>query len=185
MNYLSIDVGTTACKCQLFDQSGEILEYISKEYDFKRIDGEIYVDSDAIRENVKEMIKAVGKNHEISSIAVSSLGEAFVLLGENDETLFYPMLYTDPRGAEEAKKMKDLIGDEVVFKTTGTVPHSMYSISKLLMIKNDFPEVFKKAKKALLVADFVGYFLTGKAVIDYSLAARTGVFDVNCLDFSK
>ncbi|MBR2354531.1 MAG: hypothetical protein IKA76_08530 [Clostridia bacterium] len=96
MNYLSLDVGTTCCKCQLFSQSGEILEYLSKEYDF-RTDGEYhYVDVDAVRQHLGDMIRTVAQKHEISSICVSSLGESFVLLDEKDQILFYPMLYTDP-----------------------------------------------------------------------------------------
>ena len=31
MNYLSIHVGTTCCKCQLFAENGEILAYKSEE----------------------------------------------------------------------------------------------------------------------------------------------------------
>ena len=48
MNYLSIDVGTTGCKCQLFSEDGEILKYLFNEYDFMEIDGFHYVDVHAI-----------------------------------------------------------------------------------------------------------------------------------------
>ena len=54
MNYLSLDIGTTCCKCQLFSQSGEILEYISQEYDFRKEGGENYVDEDKVWENCKK-----------------------------------------------------------------------------------------------------------------------------------
>lgn len=48
MNYLSFDVGTAACKCQLFSDDGNILEYLSKEYGFIREGGQTYVDIAAI-----------------------------------------------------------------------------------------------------------------------------------------
>ena len=32
MNFLSLDVGTTCCKGQLFSEKGEILAYKSEEY---------------------------------------------------------------------------------------------------------------------------------------------------------
>ncbi len=184
MNYLSLDVGTTCCKCQLFSEKGDILEYLSREYAFKELDGQLYVDADAIWQNVQEMISCVAKNHEIHSVAVSSLGEAFVLLDKEDEILFYPMLYTDPRGAEEAEEIKAKIGEERAFQVTGVLPHSMYSLPKLLWIKNHYPSVFAKADKVLLVCDYIGYKLTGERVIDYSLASRTGAFDVGNLCFS-
>ena len=108
MNFLSLDVGTTCCKCQLFSESGEILFYRAEEYNLKKIDGKIYVDVDAIHSTIFSLIRDAGKIDEISSIAVSSFGEAFVMLGETDKTLFYPMLYTDTRGEEQANNIKNL-----------------------------------------------------------------------------
>ncbi|MBR2465562.1 MAG: hypothetical protein IKB38_01335 [Clostridia bacterium] len=184
MNFLSIDVGTTLCKCQLFSESGEILEYLAEEYAFLKMDGKNYVNVDEMKEKLFSMIKSVGEKHEISSIAVSTLGESFVLLDKDENVLFYPMLYTDPRGAKEAEYVSELLGADAVFRITGTVPHSMYSLSKLLMIKNDYPDIYEKAEHAMLMCDYVGFLLTGERVIDYSLAARTGAFDVNALCFS-
>ena len=134
MNYLAIDVGTTCCKCQLFSQSGEILEYSAEEYDFLRLDGRNYIDTEKIWSCLKAMIADIAKKHEISSFCVSSLGESFVLLDKNDTLLFPPMLYTDERGWEEAEEIKEKIGAEKAFLTTGVIPHSMYSISKLIEI---------------------------------------------------
>lgn len=184
MNYLSLDVGTTCCKCQLFSENGEILEYLSREYDFKEMDGAFYVDVEAVWQNVKDMVSQIAKKHEIHSLAVSSLGEAFVLLDKEDEILFYPMLYTDPRGEKEAEEIKKKIGEERAFQITGVLPHSMYSLSKLLWIRKNYPEIFEKADKVLLVCDYIGYMLTGERVIDYALASRTGAFDVEKLCFS-
>ena len=185
MKYLSIDVGTTRCKCQLFDNEGKILEYIALDYDFKKVGGEIYVDADAIVKNVKDMIAKVAEKHEFNSVAVSSFGESFVLLDKDDNIIFYPMLYTDPRGEKQAKAVKEIFGDEKLFKVTGITAHSMYSVYKLLWIKENYPEVYKNADKVLLIGDYIGYCLTGKRVIDYALAARTGAFDVEKKEFSK
>ena len=178
MNYLSIDVGTTGCKCQLFSECGEILKYLFTEYDFKIIGGENYIDVVAIESHLRRMVKEISSGYEISSVCISSLGEAFVLLDEKDEILFYPMLYTDPRGVDEAEEIKAVVGEEKAFATTGVIPHSMYSLSKLLYIKNKYPEIYAKADKVMLVSDYIGYLFTGKRVIDYALASRTGALDV-------
>ncbi len=184
MNFLSIDIGTTGCKCQLFDEKGEILKYVFKEYDLKKLDGETYVDVEKIVENLKALIKEVTNEFLVNSIAISTIGESFVLLDEKDNILFLPMLYTDPRGEKEAKEFKKLVGSERIFEISGTMPQSLFSIYKLLWIKNN-TDVFEKAKKIMLMCDYLGYILTGKAVIDYSLASRTGVFDVEKKVFSK
>lgn len=183
--YLSIDVGTTCCKCQLFSEDGEILEYISKEYEFKKMDNEIYVDILKIKDNVLSMIKEVCASNSITSICVSSFGESFVLLDKDDNIVFYPMIYTDGRGEQEAKELSDIFTDEYLFKKTGTIPHAMFSISKLLYIRKHYKECFKKADKALLICDYIGYLLTNKRIIDYSLATRSAVFNIDTLDFDE
>ena len=43
----------------------------------------------------------------------------------------------------------------------------MYSIYKLLWIKENLPDVYARADKLLLVGEYVGYLLTGERVIDY------------------
>ncbi len=185
MNYLSFDVGTTACKCQLFSEDGNILEYLSKEYGFYRERGETYVDIAAIQENVFSMIKAVTQKYEVNSVCFSTFGEAFILLDQDDNVLFRPMLYTDRRGEEQAITLSQKFGNEHIYEITGTLPHPMYSVSKLLYIKENYPDIYAKADKVLLICDYLGYLLTGKRVIDYSLAARTGAFDIEKLRFSK
>lgn len=184
MNYLSIDVGTTACKCQLFSETGDILAYLFCEYDFRHADGFHYVDVHAIEANLRSMIAEISGQFKIDSISVSSLGEAFVVLDEQDNVIFYPMLYTDPRGEDEAREICERIGAEQAFHITGVVPHSMYSLSKLLWIKKHHPEVYARTSKVLLICDYIGYLLTGKRMIDHALASRTGVFDVERLQFS-
>ena len=185
MNYLCIDVGTTCCKCQLFSESGDILEYLSEEYGFLQADKRNYVDTAKVWSCLKSMIAKIAKKHEISSFCVSSLGESFVLLDKDDSLLFPPMLYTDERGQDEAKEITEIIGEETAFKISGVLPHSMYSISKLLWIKKNHRDLYDKADKLLLVGEYIGYLLSGKRVIDYSLASRSGAFDIEKLEFSK
>ena len=185
MNYLSIDIGTTGCKCQLFSDNGEILEYLFNEYGFLTLDGCQYVDIYAVEKHLRKMISTISQKHKISSVCISSLGESFVLLDKEDNVLFYPMLYTDPRGEKETEEIKARIGEESAFLTTGVIPHSMYSLSKLLWIKNNYPNIFARADKVMLICDYFGYLLTGERVIDYALASRTGAFDIEKLTFSK
>lgn len=177
-NYLSIDVGTTCCKCQLFSSNGEILKYLSKEYEIKYIDNEPYVNVDAIKENLFSMIKEISNSFDISSICVSSIGESFVLLDEQDNILFYPMLFADTRGEEEANEIEKVVDLQRFFEKTGTIPQPYFSVTRLLYIKKHHPELYQKAHKILLMCDYIGYVLTGERMIDYSLASRTGILNI-------
>ena len=178
MNFLSVDIGTTCCKCQLFDENGEILFYGVREYALRCDGEESYVDVNGIRSMLAALIRESAPYGVADSLAISCLGESFVLLDEEDNILFYPMLYTDPRGATEADGLKGRFGEARLYRTTGVLPQPMYSIAKLLYIKENYPALYAWADKLLLVGEYFGYLLTGKRVIDYGLAARTGVFDV-------
>ncbi len=185
MNFLSLDVGTTCCKAQLFNEAGEILFYRAEEYALLERDGEIYVDAEGIRARALTLIRDAAATAHVSSIAVSSLGEAFVLLDGEDNILFPPMLYTDPRGREEAEKLEADFGADGYYAITGVTAHPMYSLPKLMYIKNRYPELYAAADKVLLICDYIGYLLTGERVIDYALASRTGALDIRRRAFSE
>lgn len=183
--YLSIDVGTTCCKCQLFDKKGNILEHLSEEYDFKIVDEERYVDVDKITNTIFEMIKTIAKKHIISSLSFSTIGESFVSLDKNDNIIFYPMIYSDKRGDKEANYIASLFDQKEFVNKTGCLPHAMFSVSKLLYIKNNYPEIYKRIDKVLLMLDYLNYIFTGKRIIEHSLAARTGIYNINNLEIDE
>ena len=185
MNFLCVDIGTTRSKAQVFDSDGEILFYQSAECPLKEVAGEKYADILFIRDTVFKLIRAASEKYKISSVAFSSFGESFVSLGENDEILTLPMLYTDSRGSFQAEQAKKTIGEQTFYHIAGVMPAPMYSVYKLLWIKENFPHIYAKTKKIMLICDYFGYLLTNKRVIDYSLAARTGVFDIEKKVFSK
>lgn len=43
----------------------------------------------------------------LCAIGFTSFGETFVMLDKDDHILFPSMLYTDPRGEEEAKELEE------------------------------------------------------------------------------
>lgn len=178
MNFLSLDVGTTCCKCQLFSDGGEILAYRSEEYPLCRTADGTYVDIAEIWQRVQRLIAFAAERAPFASVCISTFGESFVPLDENDEPLMLPLLYTDPRGDDEAKEIAEMFDAGTLFARNGTRPDGMFSVSKLLWLKKNRPEIFGRIDKILLVSDYLGYRLTGRRMIDYGLAARTGAFDI-------
>lgn len=70
-------------------------------------------------------------------------------------------------------------------KSTGLNPSPMYSISKLMWLKEHKHELFKKCKSICLFEDYIVYMLSGIRQIDYSLASRTMAFDINSLQWNE
>lgn len=173
-----IDVGTTGCKLTICNDKGEFIQNFYREYEIIRVDGSQEINAADIFNAVCHMIKEGAKECEIAAIGISSFGETFVAIDENDNLLLPSMLYTDPRGGEECKELCDALGEDTIIKICGAKPHQMYSLPKLLWIKNNLPDVFAKIKRVLLIEDYIVYMLTGNAYINYSLAARTMAFDI-------
>lgn len=185
MNYLSLDVGTTCCKCQLFSESGEILAYKSEEYPLAIEDGISYVDIEGVWRRVKSLIAYAATIADFGAMCISTFGESFVMLDKSDRVLSLPMLYTDLRGEEEAAEITAKFGAAKLYESVGAVPQSLFSVSKLLWIKKHRPELYGQADKVFLICDYLGYMLTGERVIDYGLAARSGAFGIHTLQFDK
>ncbi len=177
MYIAGLDIGTTGCKVVLFDESGKQAFTAYREYNIKRSGGLHEVDIPAVLEAVKSVLAETG-DYDIAALGVTSFGETFVILDENDTPLAVSMLYTDPRGKEECAEITEHFGAEALALKTGTLMHEMYSMPKLMYLKKHTPDVFQKAKHILLMQDFIVYSLCGKAQIDYSVAARTAAFDI-------
>ena len=174
-----LDVGTTGCKLTTYNEKGEFVYNSYKEYNVSRINGTHEIDAEMIFSAVCDIIKdTASKYSELDAIGVTSFGESFVLLDKDDRALLNSMLYTDPRGSEEIIYLCKNIGENKLIHISGTKPHPMYSLPKIMWIKNNLPAVFENTRRILLMEDYIVYMLTGNAQIDYSLAARTMGFDI-------
>lgn len=177
-----LDIGTTGCKISLYNENGESVYTSYSEYASVRNSELQEINPIDVWESVKKVIyDAKEKAGKIDAIGVTSFGESFVLLDENDNVLTNSMLYTDKRGQEQAKRFDK----SRVIEIAGAYPNGMYSLPKVMWIKENKPEIYAKAKRILLYQDYIVYMLSGVAQIDYSLAARTMAFDIKNKCWSK
>jgi len=181
-----LDIGTTGCKCTVFDENGTYLGKAYRDYPVRREVSGHEVDVSTIMDGVYAVLAEMAEQYpDIAGIGVTSFGETFVMTDEAGEPLHTAMLYTDPRGAEECRYLADRFGDKQITKVTGLRPHEMYSISKMMWMKKHCPDVYESAAYIFLMEDFVIFHLTGKRQIDFSLATRTMAFDINTLDWNR
>ena len=173
-----LDVGTTGCKIALYDEKAKLIATYYCEYNAIHKGGCHEIDFRDIKSGVLSLLKQAANEHKIDALGITSFGENFAMLDEKDNILAPSMLYTDPRGEKECESLCRAVGEEKLTLLSGVKPHPMYSIFKIMWLKNNIPNAFSKCKRILLGEDFIVYTLTGKAQIDYSLAARTGTFDI-------
>ncbi len=185
MKIAGLDIGTTGCKCTVFDEQGHYLDKAYRDYPVRRAVGGHEIDVGVIMEAILEVLGQMAAGYpDIAGIGVTSFGETFVLTDEKGTPLHTAMLYTDPRGGEECRELTDKLGARHIAEVTGLRPHEMYSISKMMWIKKHRPEVYKAARHGFQMVDYVVFHLTGNAQIDYSLATRSMAFDIHKLTWS-
>ncbi len=185
MKIAGIDIGTTACKVSLYDAGGALIREIESEYAARSAQSPLEIDLGAVYAAVVGILKQMAPDcGGLAAIGVTSFGETAALLDEEDRLLTNAMLYTDPRGTQEAEEIAGRLGALHVASITGLTPNPMYTLPKLLWLKRHEPALFSRIRKILLIEDYIVYRLTGIRQIDYSLASRTMAFDVRRLQWS-
>lgn len=185
MKIAGLDIGTTGCKCTVFDEQGKYLGKAYRDYPARRAVGSHEIDVSVLMEGVYAVIREMAEAFpDIAGLGVTSFGETFVLTDGQGNPLHPAMLYTDPRGSGECQKLTKRLGAKTIARITGLRPHEMYSICKLMWMKEHQPQIYHAAEHVFLMEDYVVFHLTGKAQIDYSLASRTMAFDIHTLDWS-
>jgi len=182
LSVIGVDVGTTGCKCTIYDITGVIKSEAYMEYKVN-IDNRFHtINPEMVWKSVKKVIKITAENiNDIKGIGVTSFGEAAIILDENNQSLMDSMLYTDIRGEEQCERIISRFGLSYINEKTGLNPSPIYSISKLMWLKENRKELMDKCKRICLFEDYIVYMLSGIHQIDYSLASRTMAFDINTL----
>lgn len=179
-----LDLGTTGCKIVVFDLKGNELYRSYELYETIREHGKAEIDANVLFNCVKKVLQDTATKYDITALGVDSFGEAVVLLDEHGTPLTNIITGGDIRGEKEAEELSKKVGKEKIASITGLEPNYVYGGNKALWFKNNEPALFKKVSKILMVEDFIIYMLTGNAVIDYSLATRSMLFDLHTNDWS-
>ncbi len=183
MSLLGIDVGTTGCKAAVFSEEGHVLASAYEEYDCQRPkSGWAELDAVEVWAKVKRMISEVVSSSApdpVKALAVSSLGEAMVPVTEDRRVLGPSILNFDARGEEYLESLSSALEDERLYRINGNTLGNHYGLTKLMWIKEHQPDLYERAHKFLLWGSFVSFMLGADPVVDYSLANRTLLFDID------
>ncbi len=182
MIFLGIDLGTTGCKAVLFDEKGTSVSSSYREYSIIS-DAPGYAELDSIRiwNYVKEMIIECrsGTSESIKAISVSSLGEALVPVSKNRKPIGNSLLNYDSRGNEYLPWLSDIISDEDLYAVNGNPLGPSYTLTKLLWYKKVETEIYERADKFLLWGSYILFMMGADTFVDYSLANRTLLLDID------
>ncbi len=188
MSLLGIDVGTTGCKATVFSENGHALSFAYDEYDMvKPRPGWLELDPidvwAKVRRTIAQAVKGA-RGDTVKALSVSSMGESLVPVGKDRQILGPSLLMIDSRGEEYLPLLEARIGAEKLYRINGNILGTQYSLPKLMWIRDNSPAVYAAASKLLLWSGFVSFMLGAEPAVDYSLAGRTLLFDVDGLCWS-
>jgi D-xylulose kinase len=116
---------------------------------------------------------------EIVSLGVSGQQHGFVPLGENGRTIRPAKLWNDTSTVEEAEMIVRRLGGRKKFiRKLGISLAVGYTASKILWLKRREPRHYARLKTILLPHNYLNFYLTGTAAMEYGDASGTGLMDI-------
>lgn len=124
---------------------------------------------------------------EIEGLAISSLyGGAGIPVDRDKNPLAPCLIWMDRRAKEETKWVKSNLDLDRLYEITGNTVDSYYGYTKMMWIRDNWPEVWDKTELFLPPNAYIIYKLTGELAIDYSSAGNIGgIFDIKKKEWSK
>ena len=189
MNFLGIDIGTSGCKAVVFDASGRQLATAQREYALHFTpEGGAELDSTEVLDKclavLAEAAQLAGRG-TIQAIGISSQGEAFTAIDHAGKPLCHAMVSSDVRAESAAKQWPVEFGEERLYQITGHTAHPMFTLFKLLWLKEHRPEVWRQAAMFLCFEDLLQHRLGVAPAMGWPLAGRTMLFDVRRHEWSN
>ena len=182
MFFIGVDLGTSACKLLLVDETGKIHRTVSKEYPlfFPHPGWSEQNPQDwwkACLEGIPELLEGLDAS-QVKGIGVGGQMHGLVALDEADQVIRPAILWNDGRTAKEVDYLNEEIGRSKLSEYTANIAFAGFTAPKLLWMRNQEPELFAKIKKIMLPKDYLVYCLTGVHACDYSDASGMLLLDV-------
>ena len=187
---LGLDIGTTHLKAGIFTTRGEpVAVKLAGTPSVNLGEGRAIYDPDelwnAVSGLLTEITSRLESGDQVLSVAIASMGEAGLLVDARGKPLTPIIAWFDSRGKAVVDQWADSFGVKRTLSITGLTPDYIYSLMKLLWLKQHEPAVVLRACKWLCMMDYIIYRLTGEFATDYSIASRTMLFDVKQREWSS
>ncbi len=187
--FLGIDLGTQSTKVVVYDFTKKKMAAVANSpHELKSL-------PDGTREqDAKWWIIALKKalvkiptslKNQCLAVGVSGQQHGFVPLDANGNVLRSVKLWCDTSTVFECGEItRQFGGVEALIREAGNPILPGYTASKILWLKKNHPDLYARMDRILLPHDYLNFFLTGKAVMEWGDASGTGLLDVRKRDWS-
>lgn len=181
--YLGIDCGTQSTKVLVYDPSKK------KTVARGQAPHALIQDNKGTREQkaewwvkaLKKALSAVPKSirSTIAAVGVSGQQHGFVPVDAEGAVLYNVKLWNDTSTAAECEEITARYGSpEKLLAEVGNLIVPGYTAPKVLWLKKNHPDLYKRMKTILLPHDYLNFYLTGQKTMEYGDASGTGYLNI-------
>ena len=190
---LAHDLGTTGDKACLYKVDGELsassyLDYKTYYPHFNWVEQKPAEWWKAVCDSTKKLLEETKiSSKEIACVSFSGQMLGCVPIDKSGGVLRESVIiWLDGRSHEEARYIRENMDEKKLYHITGaSLRGESYSRAKIMWMKKNEPEIFKKVHKFLNCKDYVIYKLTGNILTDFSDASQTGLLDITKKEWSE
>ena len=172
---LGLDIGTSRCKALLVDRQGAEVGTALAPTPFVRRGDRIEMTVEALRSALERLLAGLGEaGSRVDAVGITGMAESGAPLGAQGLPLAPVIAWHDSRGAEAVATLEERLGVELP-RHIGQRIRTVSSVAKLgWLVDHGMTGI----RRWLGVPELCLFALTGAQVTDYSLAARTGAYDI-------
>ena len=180
---LGIDVGTGGTRAVILDRQGKIIGSATGEHAPFASPKTGWAEQDphdwwkATGEAIRAALKQVPSGNVVCAGLAGQMHGA-VLLDHAGEVLRPSLIWCDVRTQAQCDWLHSKLGKAKVIELTCNPALTNFTLTKLLWVRDNEPEVWKKFRHVLLPKDYVRFCLTGEHAMDVAEASGTLMLDV-------
>ena len=190
---LALDIGTSGVRAALFDGRGDEIEgslTALRNASHYELGSGGDANADALVEFVTRaidvaVVRAESFVSRIDYVAVSCFWHSLVGV-DNAGRAVTPLLgWADTRAADAVTELRSRFDESEAHTRTGARIHPSYWPAKLLWLKSNRGELFRKVTRWLSFSDYLFLQLFGDTTTSVSMASATGLFDQKTCEWDR
>lgn len=184
---LGIDCGTQSTKCIALDlESGEILTSAQEPHSFVEGLPPGFMEqnpsewTNAAEVTIASVLARLGpRKAEVRCIGVSGQQHGLVVLDQDGVVIRPAKLWCDTSTTAQCRTLTEALGGaDAAIEATGNAFLPGYTAPKILWIKENEPDNFRRIRSVLLPHDYLNFWLTGEKTMEFGDASGTALLDV-------
>lgn len=185
MHVIGIDVGTGGTRAVVVDESGRVCASATEEH-------EPFASPQIgwAEQNPQDWWRACGiavrkaladaglRSEQIGCVGFSGQMHGAVMLDASDKVVRPALIWCDVRTEKQCQELTEKIGAEALIRLTCNPALPNFTLTKLLWVRENEPENWKRVRSVMLPKDYVRFRLTGERATDMADASGTLMLDV-------